>query len=247
MQSYKIIALDETGKASYAHSSRLFILSGIVIPEEHKNKLDNKLRKIKKKFFDDENIVFHARDMHRKKGPFVVLRDPEIEIRFWAEFISVVNNEEISAFFVLVNKENAEKANWQEKTILSRSYKKALEEFAIKQPKKYKGKIIAESDPQQDLFLIKAHNYLQSEGTSDGSMTGKEYRNKITSLSLVNKNNFDADVQVADSLAVVAGFYYEINHLDNTLKLSKTDKAKIRLIERKINKKRNPSSFSVLI
>jgi len=36
MENYKILALDESGKASYNHNSNLFILSGVVIPEELK-------------------------------------------------------------------------------------------------------------------------------------------------------------------------------------------------------------------
>ena len=42
---YKLLALDESGKASYAHKSPLFILSGVVIPEKFKTKLYNNTKK----------------------------------------------------------------------------------------------------------------------------------------------------------------------------------------------------------
>jgi len=47
---------------------------------------------------------------------------------------------------------------------------------------------------------------------------------------------------------MVAGIIYESKFLkNNNLKLNKIEKMKIRLIDRKINKKDNPSSFTLLI
>ena len=64
----------------------------------------------------------------------------------------------------------------------------------------------------------------------------------------MNKSNFDVDIQMADSLALIAGIIYESKFLkNNTIKLNKIEKMKVRLIDRKINKKENPSSFTVLI
>ena len=33
MKDYKILALDETGKASFKHPSANFVLSGLILPE----------------------------------------------------------------------------------------------------------------------------------------------------------------------------------------------------------------------
>lgn len=78
MQPYKLLSIDESGKASFKHPSKLFVLSGVVIPEKIKPKIDAKMRKLKKKFFKDEEIIFHARDMIRKKGPFKILQDTKM-------------------------------------------------------------------------------------------------------------------------------------------------------------------------
>ncbi len=247
MQNYKLLSLDETGKASYNHPSKLFILSGVVIPEKFKPKLDNKLRKLKKKFFNDEEIVFHSRDMSRRKGQFAILQDPKKELQFWSEFISIANIDEVSLLFVVVNKENAKSLCWLERTILKRAYRKILEEFATKQLTSASGKIIAESDPSQDIYLIEAHNLIQAVGVSGGGISASEYRQKITSLSLVNKSNFDVDIQMADSLALIAGIIYKSKFLKDNIRLNKIEKMKVRLIDRKIDKKENPSSFTILI
>lgn len=246
MADYKILSLDESGKASFNHLSKLFILSGIVIPEKFKPKLDRLMRKLKKKFFGDEEIIFHSRDMSRKKGPFSILQDHKMEVAFWAEFISVANNPEISTFFVITDKQEATTRNWQPKTILKRSYLAILEEFTIKQLVKHNGKIVSESDPAQDLYLIQAHNAIQGNGTSDGSISAWEYKQKITCLSLVNKSNQDIDVQMADCLAHIAGMIYEIQKNPATT-LSRVDSMKKRLIDRKLASRLNPASFKILI
>ncbi len=245
---YKLLSIDESGKASYDHKSELFVLSGIVIPEKFKPKLDKLTRKLKKKYFKNEEIVFHSRDMHRKKGPFAILRDPKNELAFWSEYIAILEHTEISVMFIIVDKEKAKRKGWNQKAILKRAYLKVLEEFANKQLKQgINGKIIVESDPSQDFYLIEAHNRIQGMGTSDGTMSASEYRQKITSLSLVNKANLDIDIQMADTLAPIAGMMYGRNVLKKQKQKNQIEQMKEELIEKKLGNTRNPSVFEVLI
>ncbi|MCL5985964.1 MAG: hypothetical protein M1371_05280, partial [Actinobacteria bacterium] len=70
MDKYLLLSIDESGKASYKHSSELFILSGIVIQEQLRTKLIKSMRYLKSKYFNNEEIVFHSRDVSRRKGLF---------------------------------------------------------------------------------------------------------------------------------------------------------------------------------
>lgn len=233
--SYKILSIDESGKASFDHASKLFVLSAVLIPEKFRPKLDTKIRKLKKKFFEDEDIVFHSRDMSRKKGQFSLLRDPKNEALFWSEFISILNNNDISLIFVIIDKQKARKQGWQSKTILKRSYSRLAELFLTNLTKNQsKGKIIAESDPSQDLFLMEAHAGLQSLNQS--------YRDSVTSISFVKKTNLDPDVQIADALAPIAGMIYS-----GVAVKSRIEKIKAMLIERKLLDKQNPSYLESLV
>ena len=141
MKDYKVLALDETGKASFAHLSSNFVLSGFILPEKYKPKIDNSIRKLKKKYFGDEEIVFHCRDMMRKKGPFISLaKDSVKEMKLWTELITILNPEALSLAFVITDKGKAKKLGWNDIAILKRSYNKMLEEFTKKHfilPKKY--------------------------------------------------------------------------------------------------------------
>ncbi len=231
--TYKILSLDESGKASYKHPSELFILSGVIVPEKFRLRLDNKIKKLKKKFFNDEEVVFHSRDMFRKAGAFSLFKDPIIEMRFWSEFVSIINNQEIDFLFIITEKNKAKEKNWQSKTILKRSYLQILKKFfELLQKTSSKGKIIVESDPSQDIYLIEAQNVLQNKEC--------EYGKYVTSLSLVNKANLDADVQIADALASIVGKLY------TKKKLNKIESMKKRLIERKLFGKKSTSSLGNL-
>lgn len=244
MNRYKILALDETGKASLKHPSKNFILSGIIIPESFKPKLARKICKLNKKHFNNDEIVLHCRDVLRKKGPFACLReDPQKEIGFWSELTSILNIEEISLAFIITNKNKAKKLGWNETAILKKTYDKMLEEFTIKHLKSSNGKIITESESHQDQHLIRSHNKLQCIGIPSHGINGSSYREKITSLSLVNKLNLDADIQLADTLAIMADMVYKIK-IGKTGKIDKTQRMMKRLIERKM--KSNSCIFEIL-
>jgi len=247
MNNYKVLALDETGKASFGHLSKNFILSGFILPEAFRPKLDRSIRKLKKKYFNDEEIVLHCREIIRKKGPFAILRKTKkVELDFWSDMISILNAKSLSLAFVITDKAKAQKIGWNDITILKRSYRKMLEGFAEKHLSKKNGKIVAESDPFQDGYLIKAHNRLQSIGVPSAGITGPDYRNKVTSLSLVNKANLDIDIQMADSLAIMASIVYKMK-IGVKKKPTKVEAMMKKLIDRKMNDKDSPGIFEVLV
>ncbi len=247
MKDYNVLALDETGKASFNHQSKNFVLSGFILPEKLKPKLNKSIRKLKKKYFHDEEIIFHCRDMLRKKGPFAgLLADRTKELKFWSEFINILNPKSFSVAFVITDKNKAKKIGWNDIAILRRSYNKMLEEFTTKHLSKNNGKIVAESDPQQDKYLIEAHNRLQSMGIPSEGITGLNYRNKITSLSLVNKLNLDIDVQMADSLAIMADMVYKMK-IGTKKRSTRVQTIMKRFINRKMIDKNNPGIFEILV
>jgi len=245
---YKLISIDESGKASYNHPSTLFILSAVIIPESIKNKIDNQLGKLKIKYFKDENIIFHSRDMSRRKGSFKIFENTKIENNFYGDFISIVNNPKINLSFIITDKIKTKKIGWLAQTILHKSYLLLLQNFAdYLKSTKSKGKIIVESDPSQDFYLIQAHNSLQSTGIKKIAISNYEYRHLITSLSLVNKENLDSPIQIADALAHVVGIKFQAEVLKKKTILSKVDLLKIKLIDRKLKNQKSGSSIEYLL
>ena len=202
---------------------------------------------LKKKYFDNREIIFHSRDMARHKSGFTKLTDPAIETKFWKEFVSIVSSDDIAVYFVITDKKRAQKLGWQPVTILRRSYLRILSEFArhLKATNSH-GKIINESEPSQDTHLIYAHNRLQSTGIGDGSVDAQEYKRMVTSLSLVNKANLDIDVQISDALAPIAGIKYRLDN-NQKIKVTLAERVKYDLIEKKLDGKTSSSLFEILV
>lgn len=248
MLPYKLLSIDESGKAAHTHPSKVFILSGVVIPEKMKPTVDSEMRKIKKKYFGDKEIVFHGRDMARRADKFKALLIRKTEIAFWTDFVNIVNHKDINLYFVVTDKEKAKKATWTPHTILRRSYLRIISEFARNlKIERYCGKIVNESDAEQDALLIYAHNRLQVQGTGDGAVSAGEYKKLITSLSLVNKSNLDIDVQIADTVAFAGRLKYEKDILKKGRTLNEADGIKYRLINNKVDGEEKFGLFEVLI
>lgn len=205
--NYKILSLDETGKANYNHGSKYFVVSGIVVKEEHRKELKEIANKVIFKYFGDKKMVFHFVDMIAHQNGFELLNDTTIEKKFWDDFFKHVFNKNYLFFYVVsVNKILAKtegKYPWETETILQRCYEQILKNFALHlKQTKYQGKIIAESSSDQDPYLVKVHSAYQQKGVGS-TISGKEYFNLITSLSLVTKQNDDIETQIADIVATV--------------------------------------------
>lgn len=247
MGEYRILALDETGKASFEHASQAFVLSGLITSEDFLPKLKDDFSLLKKKYFSDPHIVFHCRDMLRKKGPFSILRDPTVEESFWNEFIINLEHNDVSMATIIVDKTKAKNLGWNDIAILRRAYSKMLEEFTRKHlTDSKKGKIIIESDPYQDKYLLEAHSRLQGQGVPSEGITPNDYRRKMTSVSLVNKLNLDINIQLADNLAIMGYVFYKLK-INKGLGVTPIEEKFKQLIERKIANTTNPSIFEVLV
>jgi hypothetical protein len=122
MFTYKILSIDKSGKASSKHLSKEFALIGVVINEKYKVKLSNKIAKLKKKYFNNDEVVLHYNEIVRKIGVFKILKNNNLEIKFWSDILSILNSPQINYFFTLVDKEKSRKAGWLDKTVVQRSY-----------------------------------------------------------------------------------------------------------------------------
>ncbi len=224
---YKILSLDETGKAHYNHSSKHFILSGYTVKEEHEKTVEEMVSKIVFKYFGTRKIVLHASDMFSHKRDFLKLREEKTEKSFWKDIAKHVLRKSYVLFsIIVVDKEKAKRKNWLTKTILTRSYKKILENFASNLKKtNYLGKIISESSTDQDQLLVQAHSILQCSGVR-GVVTGKEYFQKITSLALVTKKNHSVGTQLADIMAT-AGRIESLLRVEKMIKKEVKDPVKL--------------------
>lgn len=110
--------VDEVGnpdlESSADENHRFLCLAGVIIELDYVSKvISPQLESLKVKYFSshpDEPIILHRKELVRRKPPFTVLRDPEIERRFNEDILLKLNQWEYSVIVVIIDKhEHAEK------------------------------------------------------------------------------------------------------------------------------------------
>src|SRR5258708_132240 len=141
MKDERTLFLDETGKSSFTHGSPYFILSACAIPTMHIEEIRQKANNIIFKYWGSEksyfrkykvrHITFHAKDIYKCNGPFVILKDPKIKKQFWTDmYTQILSRIDITYFITLVDKKAVKKkiSTWTEERTLNRSYEELFQE-----------------------------------------------------------------------------------------------------------------------
>lgn len=231
MKDDRTLFLDETGKSSFTHASPHFIISGCAIPTIHLEEIRQKADNIIFKYWGSEKsyfrkyhkryITFHAKDIYKCKGPFIILKNSKTKREFWNDIYGqLLSRSDITYFITLVDKITIKKKmpTWTEIKTLDRSYDeifKAFIDYLIKA--NLHGKICAESDAVQDKALVSKLSDFQRNSQKLFN-SPKLVNEKITSLSLVNKHDNNIGSQIADLMAWTGANKYIIGN--KTRKLS---------------------------
>jgi hypothetical protein len=197
------------------------------------------------------NIVFRAKDIFDCNGPFVILKSSSLKKAFWNDIYSqLLSRPDIVFFITLLDKRIAVKNHptWTIETSLTKSYEALLGAFIMYLIKsEYTGEIVAESSAIQDIALVNSLSIYQRNSLKfykDSQLVNR----KITSLSLVNKNDNNIGAQMADLISWTGANKYLI---DNKLKkfsgLRFEEKRLLKMFESKIKRKRSKLSSKYLI
>jgi len=111
MSKYRIY-VDEVGnpdlKSSENIDHRFLSLTGVIVDLNYvKHTLTPELEKLKVKYFDhhpDEPIIFHRKEMLKKKPPFSILKDSRIEIKFNKELLNKLKKWDYKVISVIIDK-----------------------------------------------------------------------------------------------------------------------------------------------
>jgi len=232
MSNYKTLFLDESGKVSYSHPSKYFVLSACSVRNDKLEELRSVANQIIFKYWGTDrqiyrkwkikDIIFHSRDIARKiRGtPFEILRSPETEREFWKDVKTLLLSPLYLTFFIVVSdKYECQRRGWRDKdTILKKSYQFILGEFVKNLiSSRCKGEVVAESAFEQDLALVISMNSLIRSGLRGTAIDGKKFHETITSFAFVNKLKNDIGTQIADIMAWVGWNKY---HLDKGVHVS---------------------------
>lgn len=111
MSKYRLY-IDESGDHCFneinSPDKRFFALLGCIFEEEYYiNSFQPSLESLKRKYFNyhpDEPVILHREDIIHKKGPFVILKNPEIEKAFNNDLVLLLKNSDYIIILIVIDK-----------------------------------------------------------------------------------------------------------------------------------------------
>lgn len=240
---YKLF-VDELGTASIKDvKSDLYILAGCSINDADRGGVKMWADHIKFKYWGHTNIVFHSREIGRMENYFKIFKDKKILEDFLKDLEQFLLCSKFKMFFIIVDKERARKANWNDVKIYQETSKNIVKNFLlILLSGDSTGKIVIESaTAEKDFYFHRALGYFLAEGIKEVGADYKKIQETITSISFVTKNNFDIEEQIADLFAYGAKCKYFKKQKDKC-KDGEYEKMILKILEKKLFKVPNDAN-----
>lgn len=82
------VFIDESGEANMTNPDPrfdIFVLCAIVFSEESYTKFNTEMKGLKKKYFENEQVVFHSTEMRKKSGIFRIFLNPNVLKSFYID------------------------------------------------------------------------------------------------------------------------------------------------------------------
>ena len=205
--------LDETGTTDLpvvgtTGYQTYFVLNGIVVRDYQANDLKTKADQIKFRYWGKTNVIFHSREIGRRENNFAILKDPAVEAQFQKDLFDFLSQTTVKCIAVAVDKTKARTLGWSSK-IVYETAADAMIKFFIEflATHKHQGQVIIESaGTQKDIWFYKKYIHYLANGLTALGLDHKKVKNLLTSISVVSKNNYDIEEQVADLLAYAAAY-----------------------------------------
>lgn len=100
--------LDETGNHGLSFVDPhfpYFLLCGCLFSEEEKEKMENSMNAIKKKFFGNTDVIFHSRDIRKCEKEFQILFNPSLKKDFYEDINSMIETLDFTIIAAAIEKE----------------------------------------------------------------------------------------------------------------------------------------------
>lgn len=209
-------------KSSEHEEHRFLCLTGVAFELDYVAKvLYPELERIKKKYFQshpDDPVIFHRKEILKKKPPFTVLKDPKVSTEFNKEILNKLNFWKYTVFSVLIDKKEHDEryATWKYdpyhycQEILVERFRLFMAIIGEK------GDIMFESrGGKEDMRLKDSFRRIMAGGTHN--LSGDDLKSHFTSkeLKIKPKSANVSGLQIADLIAHPARRWFYKNVLDN--------------------------------
>ncbi|MPM20694.1 hypothetical protein SDC9_67130 [bioreactor metagenome] len=230
--------LDESGDSNLPsyEDSPYFVASGVLVNDKVRDIIKNEFENFKLKYFGDKKYVFHSNELRSTLHWRWSKKNPNYLIDFSNDLEKLLKRLPFYLFMVTVRKQKAFERSWTKQVEYERVYRSIIGstiKFLI--ARDVKGRICSEAcNFEQDLEIYKAFFHFISNGISRLSITHKDVKNHLTSLSFVTKKNHDCEEQIADMFGSMGKVGFEIkNGITKIDELDEINKVLYRNLEKR--------------
>lgn len=236
--------IDESGAPALSHFDRNYTLCGIIVRPYQTESIKVYADRIKFKYWNDTNVVFHSEEIGKKKNDFAILQNPNIEKAFIKDLLDFLDNTDFRCIVISVDKTKAVANGWNSKQIQDVAMDKMIEFFiSFLATKSFRGKIVMESSGGKDVSFYKRYSAYLSKGYAPLGLTHVDVKQLLTSISFVSKNNHDAETQLADLFAYPATRQFLHNESVKPLIVGSYEHSICEIMKKKIITIGNQSAF----
>ena len=236
---YFELFIDELGNHNpIDKKSGLYILSGCAVSKEGKIDLTVKADQIKFKYWGHTNIVFHSRDIGRRKGPFNILKNKKLYTEFINDIFVYLKEAKITSFIIVCDKKIIRRLGWNSTKVIIETARQLLINYTVWLLGKTnsKGKIIIESATAEKdrYYLNEFSNILSPNNSNLLGIEHKKIKMILTSIAFVTKQNYDIEEQIADIFAYAASCKYLRSIKVKSFKTGSYEDKIIRILDNKL-------------
>lgn len=183
----------------------LFTLCGILVPENKQTWLEDEINSLKQELWNNQDVIFHSREIRNCSRSFVNLLDSEVKNRFYTRINEILGTDDVYVIVCccILKEPFIERFNTGE-DVYGLSLKYLIERaiFHIDDCTDGNAKlriIVERRNPKQNKMLLKYYNGLRVKGTK--WITSDRLTDRVKSFSFVDKKDNVIGLQVADLIA----------------------------------------------
>lgn len=187
----------------------IFVLGGVIVDRAYvRDVIEPRVRRFKREFLGDENVILHTVDMRNNAGDFQFLTDPVRRAAFYRELNAMLEGLDYKVIAVVIRKDMhvqqyGDRATdpylYAMRMLIERFCKELGDELDS-------GFICAEKrNPTLDRELMEAWEKLRTRGGGTAYTSPRRIEDRIVGLDLRDKKPNLAAMQIADLVITPAG------------------------------------------
>ncbi|GHU57154.1 hypothetical protein FACS189411_09880 [Bacteroidia bacterium] len=201
--------LDECGDqnlADFEATFPIFTLCGILVSEKEYLCLEKLVVEMKKRYWGDDKVILHSRDIRKCDKDFGILFDINIKNAFYQDINSIMQNADYTVISCSILKDPYIRKYGKQQDVYALSLSFIIERAVFYLDKKKNGAnsielhVVAEKrGKKEDASLLKYYNEVADRGTF--FVTSNRIKNYFKSFMFRDKKSNTVGLQIADLVA----------------------------------------------